>query len=117
MPISHKLSYLVSVIALLFTGLSAKVSFEDDIMPIFEDYCMDCHGPEKKKSGFRLDRRMYMLKGGDSGFAAITPGDLTKSYLLELIKSKDSEEQMPPKGGPMFDDEIALIEELSLIHI
>jgi hypothetical protein len=111
MPNSHKLSYQVFVIALSVTGLSAKVSFEDDILPIFKDYCMDCHGPEKKKSGFRLDRRMYMLKGGDSGFAAIAPGDLTKSYLLELIKSKDPEEQMPPKGGPMFDDEIALIEE------
>ena len=91
--------------------LSAKVNFEDDVLPLLQDYCMDCHGPEKKKSGFRLDRRVYLLKGGDSGFPAVVSGDLKKSFLLELIKSKDPEERMPPKGDAMFDDEIALLEQ------
>ena len=72
---------------------------------------MDCHGPEKQKSGFRVDRRVYLLKGGDSGFPAVVTGDLKKSFLLELIKSKDPEERMPPKGDPLFDDEIALLEQ------
>lgn len=91
--------------------LPAKVNFEDDVLPLLQDYCMDCHGPEKKKSGFRVDRRVYLLKGGDSGFPAVVSGDLKKSFLLELIKSKDPEERMPPKGDAMFDDEIALLEQ------
>ncbi len=94
-----------------FFSLSAKVNFEDDVLPLLQDYCMDCHGPEKQKSGFRVDRRVYMLKGGDSGFPAVVTGDLKKSFLLELIKSKDPEERMPPKGDPLFDDEIALLEQ------
>ncbi|MEC9123517.1 MAG: DUF1549 domain-containing protein, partial [Verrucomicrobiota bacterium] len=91
--------------------LTAKVNFEEDVLPLLEDYCMDCHGPEKKKSGFRVDRRVYLLKGGDSGFPAVAPGDLRKSFLLELVKSENPEERMPPKGDPMFDDEIALLEQ------
>ena len=91
--------------------LPAKVNFEDDVLPLLQDYCMDCHGPEKKKSGFRVDRRVYLLKGGDSGFPAVVAGDLKKSFILELIKSNDLEERMPPKGDAMFDDEIALLEQ------
>ena len=94
-----------------FFSLSAKVNFEDDVLPLLQDYCMDCHGTEKQKSGFRVDRRVYLLKGGDSGFPAVVTGDLKKSFLLELIKSKDPEERMPPKGDPLFDDEIALLEQ------
>ena len=44
--------------------LEAKVDFENDILPLFQDYCMDCHGPDKQKSGFRTDRRVHLLKGG-----------------------------------------------------
>ena len=105
--------FCLSLAALASPGffLTAKVNFEEDVLPLLEDYCMDCHGPEKKKSGFRVDRRVYLLKGGDSGFPAVAPGDLKKSFLLELVKSENPEERMPPKGDPMFDDEIALLEQ------
>ncbi|MBT3637426.1 MAG: DUF1553 domain-containing protein [Opitutae bacterium] len=108
-------SHLHLVLALAFfmpcLALSAKVNFEDDVLPLLEDYCMDCHGPDKQKSDFRTDKRISLLKGGDSGLRALVPGNPAKSFLLELIKSKDPEERMPPKGDPMFDDEIALLEE------
>ncbi len=91
--------------------LNAEIDFDEDILPLLEDYCMDCHGPDKQKSDFRTDRRVALLKGGNSGLPALVPGHPEKSFLLELIKSKDPEERMPPKGDPMFDDEIALIEE------
>lgn len=111
MPHSHIRVLLALAFFAPFLVLPAKVNFEDDVLPLLQDYCMDCHGPEKKKSGFRVDRRVYLLKGGDSGFPAVVSGDLKKSFLLELIKSKDLEERMPPKGDAMFDDEIALLEQ------
>ena len=91
------------------TLLFAKVNFEDDILPLFQDYCIDCHGPDKQKSGFRVDRRVHLLKGGDSGLPAVTPHDSAKSYLMEVIQSDDPEISMPPKGGPLFEDEIELL--------
>ena len=89
----------------------AKVNFEDDILPLFEDYCIDCHGPDKQKSGFRVDRRVHLLKGGDSGLPAVIPMNPGKSYMIEVIKSDDPEIGMPPKGGKLFDDEVELLEQ------
>ena len=88
----------------------AKVDFQNDILPLFEDYCIDCHGPDKQKSGFRVDRRANLIKGGDSGLSAVIPNDPEKSYLMEVIQSDDPEISMPPKGGPLFEDEIELLE-------
>ena len=84
----------------------ADVDYESDILPLFEDYCYDCHGPDKQKSGFRTDKRAHLLKGGDSGLAALIPGDPRRSYLMEVITSDDPEISMPPKGGKLFEDEI-----------
>ena len=68
-------------------ALSAKVNFEDDVLPLLEDYCMDCHGPDKQKSDFRTDKRISLLKGGDSGLRALVPGTPAKSFLIELTFS------------------------------
>ena len=98
--------------SLLFSfQLTIAIDFNDEVFPILEDLCMDCHGVDKQKSGFRMDRRIHFLKGGDSGFPAIVPGDVKKSFMLELIKSKDPDERMPPKGDPLLEDEIVLLEE------
>jgi hypothetical protein len=57
-----------------------------------------------------VDRRAYLIKGGDSGLSAVIPNDPEKSYLMEVIQSDDPEISMPPKGGPLFEDEIELLE-------
>ena len=36
---------------------SAAVDFEKQVLPIFQENCLDCHGADKQKSGLRLDRR------------------------------------------------------------
>jgi hypothetical protein len=95
----------------VFSGSShGMIDFEEDVFPILQDYCIDCHGPEKPKSSFRVDRRAYLLKGGDSGMSAIIPGKPDKSYMLEVLRSDDPEISMPPKGGPLFEDEIEILE-------
>ncbi len=75
----------------------AAVDFSREVLPIFRDHCMGCHGPEKQKSGYRLDRRDDALKGGESGEAAIHPGDPAKSPVLRFVSGEDSDMLMPPK--------------------
>lgn len=58
--------------------------------------CFACHGPEKQKSGLRLDSLESILKGGTQG-PALVPGDPDKSLLIQAIRY-DGELQMPPKG-------------------
>src|SRR5262245_52776843 len=54
-------------------AVDKKVDFAKDIEPILAANCIKCHGPEKQKSGFRLDSREAAIKGGDGG-AALVPG-------------------------------------------
>lgn len=86
--------------------LSAAVDFEKDVAPVFAENCLKCHGLKKQKSGLRLDNRPLMLKGGDSGLAAIVPGNPGKSFLIEVISDAGHEFAMPPKGDRLTDNKI-----------
>jgi hypothetical protein len=91
------------------TSLHA-VDFTKDIKPIFDDRCAKCHGEKKQKSDFRLDSRDSILKGGDLGEPAATPGYPEKSTLIKLISlDEDHDDIMPPKGDPLSKEQIALI--------
>ena len=74
------------------------VDFTRDIRPILSDHCYNCHGqdPASRKADLRLDIRDAALKGGESGEAAIVPGQPEKSALIARIMSHDRDEVMPP---------------------
>ena len=78
---------------------AAAPDFARDVRPILEKNCFGCHGPEKQKSGYRLDVREIALKGGDSGNAAIVPHDAKHSPLVRFVSGEDEEILMPPKKG------------------
>lgn len=91
----------------------AQTDFARDIRPIFQKHCYACHGPEKQKSGYRLDMRAVALKGGDQGEAAILPKDAAKSPLFRFVSGEDEDMLMPPKdsGKPTLSaDELKLME-------
>ena len=64
---------LMTLLLLAFSPAPAPAApdFSRDVRPILERSCFGCHGPEKQKSGYRLDRRDLAMKGGDSGNPAI----------------------------------------------
>src|SRR4029079_12583820 len=72
--------------------------FQRDVQPIFAEHCTQCHGVDEanRKSGLRLDLRDAALKGGDSGTAAIVPGNPEESELFLRWASTDSPIVMPP---------------------
>ena len=72
-----------------------EVDFSKDIWPVFQKHCVKCHGPEKKKSGFRIDVRELALEGGDMG-VTIVPGKSGESPLVHFISGLDEETVMPP---------------------
>ena len=71
--------------------------FENEIRPLLAKNCYECHGPQKKKSGLRLDNLAYILQGGETG-AAIVKGQPENSLLMEFVSYKDSDHEMPPDG-------------------
>lgn len=103
-------SSIVSL-ALLVCGTAVAaepIDYAKNIQPIFKKNCYECHGPDKKESGLRLDQRQEALAGGDSG-AAIVAGDPGGSLLLKLVQSDDPEKVMPPKGDSLSRAEIELL--------
>lgn len=99
------------IFALAAAPAAFAVDFEKDILPIFEEHCISCHGPKKQKGEIRLDRRAHLLRGGDSGIPSVIPGDSAESYLIELLEDPDPEFRMPFEEDPLSSSQIALIEE------
>src|SRR6185295_13697930 len=83
--------------------------FAREVEPILAKNCFSCHGPEKQKSGYRLDIREIAFKGGDSGKTAIVPHDAKNSPLIRFVSGEDEEIFMPPKKSnvsPLNRDEV-----------
>src|SRR5436309_1472805 len=91
-----------AMLLVLFAGQVAwgapPVGYQRDVQPIFAEHCARCHGVDQadRKGGLRLDRRENALKGGDSGVAAIVPGDPDESEIIRRVTSDDPTERMPP---------------------
>jgi ankyrin repeat protein/cytochrome c551/c552 len=78
---------------MVFAGAQNRVDFARDVMPIFQESCVGCHGPEQQMAGLRLDRRAAI-----SG-ARIRPGSSATSRVYLRISSSDFGQQMPPTGA------------------
>ncbi len=85
------------------------VSYYEDIRPIFQAACHGCHQPAKDKGDYIMTEFAAMLAGGDSGDAAVVPGDAAASLLYELIVPVEGEAEMPRKADPLPTEQIALV--------
>jgi mono/diheme cytochrome c family protein len=85
-----------------------RVDFATEVKPIFEATCIRCHGRGRDRGGLRIDSRDTLLKGGDSGPAAIA-GKSADSYLIALVSGADPDEVMPKKGKKLTPEEIGLL--------
>jgi cytochrome c553 len=75
---------------------AAVAFFERAVRPILVGRCQTCHGPTKAKGDLRLDSRVAVLAGGESG-PAIVPGAARESLLIDAINYGELH-QMPPKS-------------------
>jgi hypothetical protein len=84
------------------------VDYVRDVKPILAARCYSCHGPEKQRSGLRLDTAAAALKGGNSG-PAFVPGKSGASRLIQAITgTSDDVPAMPPEGPRLSPTEVAL---------
>ncbi len=82
--------------------------FETKVRPILVNSCYKCHSrdADKIKGGLMLDTREAWLHGGNTG-PAIVPGKPDDSLLIQAVRYKDEDLQMPPKGEKLSDAQIA----------
>ncbi len=80
--------------------------FENRVRPLIAEKCQSCHGREKQQASLRLDSKMGILSGGESGPSVIA-GQVDQSLLIQAIRRDGLE--MPP-DEPLSDDEISIFE-------
>jgi hypothetical protein len=87
---------------------SRTVVFSQDIKPMLEARCVQCHGRGRDKGGLRIDTRESLLQGGDSG-AVVKPGKSGASLLIELVSGLDPDNVMPKKGTRLTPEQVGLL--------
>jgi hypothetical protein len=83
------------------------VNYEDDVRPILEANCYDCHRGSRAKNGLALNTYSGLMQGGSSG-AAIVPGNASGSLLWELV-AREREPFMPKDDDPLDGATLAKI--------
>ncbi len=80
--------------------------FEQKVRPLLVAKCFECHGETEPEGGLRLTSRVHLLKGGDSGPAAVLKQPDASRLLQAVLQTGPL--KMPP-NGKLTDDEIALL--------
>ena len=81
----------------------ATVSFANDILPILQNRCRNCHGGNRTEEGLVLLSYADVLKGSDNGLI-VTPGNADTSLLVEVLVNQD----MPKRGPKLTPDQVQL---------
>jgi hypothetical protein len=84
-----------------------KVTYQDHVLPILRNACLNCHNADKKKGDLDLSNFTGVSTGGGSG-KAIEPGDPEASMLFKVV-SWSVEPNMPPKGDKLPEKDLAVI--------
>lgn len=116
------LTIALSVAALaIISGCSKEASYKQDVKPIIEASCLECHdgkGEGSEESGLILVTYDDLMQGTKFG-QVVVPGDSESSTFFRLIAHKaDPKIQMPPHHkdtlasrqlSPLKDDQIEMI--------
>lgn len=84
------------------------VSFYQHIRPLVQAHCQGCHQPAKPQGDYVMTTYEQLIKGGESGDAAVVPGQPDDSYLIDQITPVDGEAAMPQGKPPLSADELKL---------
>ncbi|MEK6479909.1 PSD1 and planctomycete cytochrome C domain-containing protein [Catalinimonas sp. 4WD22] len=90
----------------------AELLFAHEVYPILQEKCFACHGDESHELEGDFDIRTLAsaLEGGESGRAALNPGDAEGSLMYEAVTWMNSELEMPPKENDRLNEnQIALL--------
>ena len=75
---------------------AVKITYEDDVKPIFREHCLNCHNQSDKRGGLALDSYGVLKEGGGSGEVVYDDGDVDASRLWQLVNHDDTP-VMPPE--------------------
>lgn len=90
--------------AIFVTDAHGDVSFAEQIKPILQSRCVECHGNQSAELGLNMETYEGLMAGSDYG-TVIEAGSIEGSLLVDMIESGD----MPEEGDPVPPEELELI--------
>jgi hypothetical protein len=82
----------------------AGVSFAKDVMPIFQQSCIKCHGGEKTEALLSLKDHAALMAGSENG-QVLKPGNAAESDLVTLVANG----KMPKRANRLSDNQIKIL--------
>jgi len=86
-----------------------SVDYFEQVKPLLESRCYDCHRGGKTKGDLRLDQRDAALAGGENDGPAIVPGDPEASALIFRVGPHAGVDVMPPRGDPLAEEKVDVL--------
>jgi uncharacterized membrane protein len=83
---------------------AATVSFANDVMPILQSRCFNCHGGEDVKEGLSFASYDTLMAGSING-PVLIPGDAANSLLIQQIQNG----KMPKRGPKLTPDQLQIL--------
>ena len=83
---------------------ATEIRFSEQVLPIFEARCQQCHGAGRAEVGLNLATHADTMAGASYG-PVVVPGSAETSLLVQVIVSG----QMPVGGRPLDDYKIQTI--------
>ena len=82
----------------------AAVSFAEDVMPILQEHCTECHGTDNVELGLNLSTYEGLMAGSDYG-TVVERGNADASLIIDMIASGD----MPQDKDAMPAEQLEII--------
>jgi mono/diheme cytochrome c family protein len=83
---------------------AATVSFANDVMPILQSRCFNCHGGDDVKEGLSFASYDTLMAGSING-PVLIPGDAANSLLIQQIQNG----KMPKRGPKLTPDQLQIL--------
>ena len=94
-------TYFTLQSGMVSTSARPAISYKDDVQPIFETRCDNCHMGDYPSEGLGLDSYETLMTGSQNG-PVIVPGNADASLLIKKVV----EGEMPKRGPELTSDQI-----------
>ncbi len=85
------------------------IVFAAHVRPIFEDRCLQCHGPLRQRGRLRLDQAEGLFGSQEREGVVVAGSPETSELVRRITLPADHDDRMPGRGDPLTQEQIATI--------
>lgn len=97
-------AFAVLKISSINAAPATQISFSDDVQPILESRCANCHFGEFTSAELHMDTYESLMEGSENG-PVIVAGSAKKSLLVQKISTGE----MPKRGPKLTPAQVQII--------